>query len=113
MSDLAALGLAQSASLLLVAPPDDVMAEAARMRPRPSSASSIMTAEPAQEIVWWLAPEDLMAAAAQKIAWMVGVSHGRVWLVLEEGDALTAPGLALEAAPPVEGRTVFVVRGGG
>ena len=80
---LAELGLTGEPRLMLVAAPDGVMAEASSLRPRPSFASGLMTAEPTPRIVWWAEPDELTPGALQRMGWMVSAAAGEAWLVLE------------------------------
>ncbi len=122
MSVLAELGLADGVgSLLLAAPPDGLLAEAGRLKPRPTFASSLMTAEPADRIAWWPDARTLTAGALARLRWMLASSAGQGWLVFDAEDAppdravfealLTVAGLALiELRALSTGDTAFHVR---
>ena len=86
---LASLGFdAGEDRVMLVEPPDSVLAEAAAIEPRPSVASSLKVAEPALRIAWWPQRSDLTAASLSRLAWMVtaGGEVAEAWLVLDDDD---------------------------
>jgi hypothetical protein len=89
---LTTLGIGDGTRLMLVSPPDAVLAEASRLTPRPSFASSIMTAEPTDVIAWWPEAETLSATALARLEWMVSWARGIAWLILDPR----------EGAPPVD-----------
>jgi hypothetical protein len=101
--------------LMLIAPPDSVLAEAGRMRPRPSIASTLYVAEPTARIAWWPERRQLTPAALSRLRWMLEGDGARAWLVLdgEDGAAPTAP--EARDAATAAGLTVAVERplGGG
>ena len=76
MSVLAALGLgAGGVRAMLIDPPDEALAEAGRLEPRPTVASSLQVAEPALQIAWWPQREELSAESISKLAWMLSGSR--------------------------------------
>jgi len=85
---LATLGVgADGVRAMLVDPPDDVLAEAGRLEPRPTVASSLQVAEPALQIAWWPGREDLTPEALSKLAWMLSVVEGAEgWLVSDDDE---------------------------
>ncbi len=111
MSVLATLGIGAGdveVRALLIDPPDDVLAEAGGLRPRPTVASSVMVAEPSLQLVWWPeGEEDLGEASLNRLGWMLGATGGagEAWVVVEgEGPGLKGPGLeAVTAAGMVAG----------
>jgi hypothetical protein len=87
MGTLTELGLI-SEKLMLVSPPDDVLAEAGRMNPRPATASTIQTAEPTPWIAWWLEQRFLDPAPLSRLKWILESGNGQAWLIfdpVEEG----------------------------
>ncbi|MBI2764481.1 MAG: hypothetical protein HYX53_01075 [Chloroflexi bacterium] len=107
MELLAELGLsAADGGLMLIAPPDSVLAEAGRMRPRPSIASTLYVAEPAARIAWWPERRQLTPAALSRLRWMLEGDGARAWLIIDatDDDALT-PG-AVRGAVTAAGLTV-------
>ncbi|MFN0146747.1 MAG: hypothetical protein ACKVT1_09565 [Dehalococcoidia bacterium] len=89
MGLLASLGLeAGPGGLMLVGAPDSVLAEAGAMKPRPSFASSMMTAEPAARIAWWPERESLTATALQRLAWFLASGAGEAWIIIDESEEL-------------------------
>ena len=87
MSVLAALGLgADGVRAMLIDPPDDVLAEAGRLEPRPTVASSLQVAEPALQIAWWPQREELTAESVSKLAWMLSVVEGSEGWLVSDGD---------------------------
>lgn len=115
MSDvLHALGLDVGEDrLLLIEPPDAVLAEAVRVTPRPAVASSVHMARPARRIVWWPQPDALDAGTLSRLRWLLAASGGVLWVVGDAetglpvdviGAKLAAAGFTLEASSsaPVE-----------
>ncbi len=99
MSVLAALGLgADGVRPMLIDPPDDVLAEAGRLEPRPTVASSLRTAEPALQIAWWPRREELTAENVSKLAWMLSVAEGSEGWLVSDGDAEDPARAELRAA---------------
>ena len=87
MSVLAALGLgAGGVRAMLIDPPDEVLAEAGRLEPRPTIASSLQVAEPALQIAWWPQREDLSAASLSRLAWMLSAADGVEGWLVSDGD---------------------------
>ncbi|MDE2934954.1 MAG: hypothetical protein OXS47_13940 [Chloroflexota bacterium] len=87
MSVLATLGLgAGGVRAMLIDPPDEVLAEAGRLDPRPTVASSLQVAEPALQIAWWPQREELTAEALSKLAWMLSVVEGAKGWLVSDGD---------------------------
>ena len=87
MSVLAALGLgAGGVRAMLIDPPDEVLAEAGRLEPRPTIASSLQVAEPALQIAWWPQRDDLSAASLSRLAWMLSAAEGVEGWLVSDGD---------------------------
>jgi hypothetical protein len=89
MGTLADLGIDTTrGSVMLIEPPDDVLAEASAMKPRPTIASSFMHAEPARWIVWWPAREDLEPGRLERLHWFLssGAGGSEGWIVAEDED---------------------------
>lgn len=113
MSVLAALGVgAGGVRAMLIDPPDDVLAEAGRLEPRPTVASSLQVAEPALQIAWWPQREELTAEAISKLAWMLSVVEGAEGWLVGDGDEESPSGEELRAAAEgsalrVEGETAL------
>ncbi len=128
MSVLATLGVgAGGVRAMLIDPPDDVLAEAGRLEPRPTVASSLQVAEPALQIAWWPQREELTVEAVSKLAWLLSVTGGEGvgWLV-SDGDeespsreevraAVEESALRVEGEPALEdgGIALRVVHGAG
>ena len=87
MSVLAALGLgAGGVRAMLIDPPDEVLAEAGRLEPRPTIASSLQVAEQALQIAWWPQRDDLSAASLSRLAWMLSAADGVEGWLVSDGD---------------------------
>ena len=87
MSSLAALGLrAGEQRLLLIDPPDGVLVEAGGMKPRPSIASTLQVAKPAERIVWWPERHLLDPARLSRLHWLLEMAEGEGWLVFDPDD---------------------------
>ncbi len=87
MSVLAALGLgAGGVRAMLIDPPDEVLAEAGRLEPRPTIASSLQVAEQALQIAWWPQRDDLSAASLSRLAWMLAAADGVEGWLVSDGD---------------------------
>jgi hypothetical protein len=71
---------------MLIEPPDHVLAEAGAIKPRPTVASSLMTAEPAVRIAWWPERDRLDQASISRLHWMVSAAQGEAWLVFDPED---------------------------
>ncbi len=74
------------ARTMLIDPPDYVLAEASTLKPRPSIASSVMTAEPASLVAWWPDRARLDQSAVSRLHWMVSNASGEAWLVFDPDD---------------------------
>ena len=87
MSVLAALGLgAGGVRAMLIDPPDEVLAEASRLEPRPTIASSLQVAEQALQIAWWPQRDDLNPASLSRLAWMLAAADGVEGWLVSDGD---------------------------
>jgi hypothetical protein len=86
MSLLDELGLTNQPGLMLIGPPDSVLAEAGRLSPRPSVAPSLRHAEPSAHIVWWPEQALLTPEALSRLHWMVSIGQGDAWLVSDPRD---------------------------
>ena len=86
MSLLAELGLVDQPGVMLIAPPDAVLADAGRSSPRPSFASSLRTAEPSRHICWWPEREMLTPETLSRLHWMVRTGAGEAWLITDPQD---------------------------
>lgn len=108
MGALTDLGLTtDDGSIMVISAPDSVLAEAAAMKPRPSFASTLLTAEPASRIVWWPEKRHMDGGTLQRLAWMVDSGGAVAWLVIDPAEeespgsdelrtALAAVGMAVE-----------------
>lgn len=84
---LAELGLnADDGPIMLIAPPDDVLAEAGRMKPRPSVASTLQVAEPTRRIAWWAERRLLNPGSLSRLRWMIPIAGGEAWLIFDPAD---------------------------
>ena len=107
MNILGALGLgADGVRAMLIDPPDDVLAEAGRLEPRPTVASSLQVAEPALQIAWWPQGEELTAEGISRLAWMLSVVEGSVGWLVSDGDEESPSAEDLRAA--IEGSSLRV-----
>lgn len=88
------LGLTtEDGSIMVISAPDSVLAEAGAMKPRPSFASTLLTAEPATRIVWWPERRHLEAGTLRRLAWMVESAAAVAWLILDPAEEESpAPG---------------------
>ena len=87
MGALADLGLNTSdGAIMCVSAPDSVLAEAGAMSPRPSFASTLLTAEPTARLVWWPERQHLAAHTFERLRWLLEMSGGSAWLVLDERE---------------------------
>ena len=68
---------------MCVGAPDSVLAEAASMKPRPSFASSLLTAEPTARLLWWPERAHLQATMMARLKWLVQVAAGQAWLIID------------------------------
>jgi hypothetical protein len=76
---------------MLIDPPDHVLAEAGALKPRPTIASNLMTAEPAARVAWWPERSNLSEATVSRLHWMVSAAQGEAWLVYDpDEDEVTA-----------------------
>lgn len=102
MNTLFALGLGDGESrVMLIEPPDAVLAEAASVRPRPSVASTLQVAEPTPRIAWWPDARHLDERPLSRLLWMVSVAQGEAWIVAGSDEEAPTPGdvrTALEAS---------------
>ena len=71
---------------MVVAAPDSVLAEAGAMKPRPSFASTLVTAKPTARLVWWPERRHLEAQTLGRLRWLLEVSGGGAWLVVDESE---------------------------
>ena len=71
---------------MLIDPPDEVLAEAGRLEPRPTIASSLQVAEQALQIAWWPQRDDLSAASLSRLAWMLAAADGVEGWLVSDGD---------------------------
>lgn len=93
------LGIDTSATpVLLVNAPDHVLAAAGQRKPRPAFASSIMTAEPTANILWWPERAQLTEATLSRLRWMLQVANGAGWLLYDPEDTDTVTGEEIVAA---------------
>lgn len=98
-----------------IAAPDSVLAEAGNMKPRPSFAPNLLTAEPTARILWWPERQHLDSHAFTRLRWLIETAGAETWLVLDSEEpespaaAELASGLAsagLAAGEPTKlGRT--------
>ena len=87
MGALSDLGLTTSdGPIMVVAAPDSVLAEAGAMKPRPSFASTLVTAKPTARLVWWPERRHLEAQTLGRLRWLLEVSGGGAWLVVDESE---------------------------
>lgn len=98
MGALSDLGLTTSdGPIMVVAAPDSVLAEAGAMKPRPSFASTLVTAKPTARLVWWPERRHLEAQTLGRLRWLLEVSGGGVWLVLDESEEESPSEIELRA----------------
>jgi hypothetical protein len=99
MGALTDLGLTtDDGSIMVISAPDSVLAESGAMKPRPSFASTLLTAEPASRIVWWPEKRYLDGGTLQRLAWMVEAGTAVAWLVIDPGEEESPAGGELRAA---------------
>lgn len=99
MSVLDELGIDTAATpALLVNAPDAALAAAGARKPRPSFASSIMTAEPAANILWWPERAQLTQGTLSRFRWMLEAGNGAGWLLYDPEDTDTVTGEEIVAA---------------
>ncbi len=80
--------------LLLIEPPDAVLAEAGGISPRPAVASSVHTARPARRIVWWPEPETFEPGALARLRWLAAASGAVLWVVADAAAGLDGESVA-------------------
>lgn len=99
MGALTDLGLTTAdGSIMVISAPDSVLAEAGVMKPRPSFASTLLTAEPAARIVWWPEKGHMEAGTLRRLAWLVEAGGGSAWLILDPGEEESPGAAELRAA---------------
>ena len=99
MKVLAALGVgAGGTRALLIDPPDEALAEAGALTPRPAVASSLQVAEPALHIAWWPQRDELTAANLSRLAWMLAAAGGGSGWLVSDGAEESPTGEALRQA---------------
>lgn len=76
--------------MLLIEPPDHVLAEAGGMKPRPVIANSVMTAQPATLVAWWPERQRLTNGTMKRLHWMVTAAGGAAWVVIDPDDTEAA-----------------------
>lgn len=87
MGALTDLGLTtDDGSIMVISAPDSVLAESGAMKPRPSFASTLLTAEPAARIVWWPEKRHMGGGTLQRLAWMVESGSAVAWLVIDPAE---------------------------
>ena len=91
---------------MLIDPPDDVLAEAGRLDPRPTVASSLQVAEPALQMAWWPQADELTAEGISRLAWMLSAAGGGEGWLVSDGDDESPTREELRAA--VEGSALRV-----
>ncbi len=94
--------------VLLINAPDAVLAAAGQRKPRPAFASSIMTAEPTANILWWPERAQLTEATLSRLRWMLQIANGAGWLLYDPEDTDTVTGEEL-----VEAIQLIGMRNGG
>jgi hypothetical protein len=71
---------------MLVNAPDSVSAEAGLVKPRPAFASTLLTAEPTQRILWWPERDALTQPLLSRLRWMMQSVRGEAWLLFDAED---------------------------
>lgn len=105
---------------MVVSAPDSVLAEASLMKPRPSFASTLLTAEPSPRIIWWPERRHLDGGTLSRLGWMLKAASGEAWLVVDPAedespstaevtDALPPAGLTLRGEQAI-GRGEIAIR---
>lgn len=107
MGALTDLGLTtDDGSIMVISAPDSVLAEAGAMKPRPSFASTLLTAEPASRIVWWPEKRYMDRGTLQRLAWMVEAGGAAAWLVIDPAEDESPDDDELRAALAAVGMAV-------
>ena len=102
-----------------VAAPDSVLAEASAMKPRPSFAPNLLTAEPTARLLWWPERQHLEPRTFTRLKWLIEAARGEAWLILDAGEpespteaeltkALSRVGLAIENSRAVGGQETAI-----
>src|SRR5512141_627215 len=87
MGALTGLGLTTSeGAIMCVGAPDSVLAEAARMKPRPSFASSLLTAEPTARLLWWPSRAQLSTTMFARLRWLLESGAAQAWALVDLED---------------------------
>ena len=87
MGALTDLGLdTTDGAIMCVAAPDSVLAEAGAMKPRPSFASTLLTAEPTARLVWWPERRYLEPQTLSRLKWLIETTRGQAWLILDAAE---------------------------
>jgi hypothetical protein len=73
-------------AIMCVAAPDSVLAEAAAMKPRPSFASTLLTAEPTARLLWWPELQHLEQQTFTRLKWLIETAAGEAWLILDSAE---------------------------
>jgi hypothetical protein len=73
-------------AIMCVAAPDSVLAEAAAMKPRPSFASTLLTAEPTARLLWWPELQHLEQQTLTRLKWLIETAAGEAWLILDSAE---------------------------
>ena len=103
MGALKELGLdTKDGAIMCVAAPDSVLAEAGAMKPRPSFASTLLTAEPTARLLWWPEKQHLEPQTLARLRWLIQTAAGKAWLIVDSEED-ESPGVeelvaALESA---------------
>lgn len=88
MGALTDLGLdTADGAIMCIAAPDSVLSEAGAMKPRPSFASTLLTAEPTARLVWWPERRHLEPQTMGRLMWLVETAAGEAWLILDGAEA--------------------------
>ena len=72
--------------MMCVAAPDSVLAEAGAMKPRPSFASTLLTAEPTARLIWWPERRHLEPPTLTRLKWLIETAVGEAWLILDDAE---------------------------
>jgi hypothetical protein len=99
MGALTDLGLdTTDGAVMCVAAPDSVLAEAGAMKPRPSFASTLLTAEPTARLAWWPERRYLEPQTLSRLKWLIETARGQAWLILDEAEEESPSEAELRAA---------------